>query len=159
MSSKKKKKTEENELKKGTYKEAVKALNRGLFPSVTACAKHFEVCHTTLGYLVKSGREFTGSGRQSSVFTEEEEEKIVKLVKDRLSLGCGMDFKQLCLLIQELINALNTSNPDREFPSSWEGNFPNESFVRRFIRRNNLVLRRTMNLSTARAMLNVGSLV
>ena len=140
MSSKKKKKT-------------------GLFPSVTACAKHFEVCHTTLGYLVKSGREFTGSGRQSSVFTEEEEEKIVKLVKDRLSLGCGMDFKQLCLLIQELINALNTSNPDREFPSSWEGNFPNESFVRRFIRRYNLVLRRTMNLSTARAMLNVGSLV
>ena len=113
MSSKKKKKTEENELKKGTYKEAVEALNRGLFPSVTACAKHFEVCHTTLGYLVKSGREFTGSGRQSSVFTEEAEEKIVKLVKDRLSLGCGMDFKQLCST------------------SSWEGNFPNESFVRR----------------------------
>ena len=84
-------------MKKGTYKEAVEALNRGLFPSVTACAKHFEVCHTTLGYLVKSGREFTGSGRQSSVFTEEEEEK--KLVRDRLSLGCGLDFKQLCLCV------------------------------------------------------------
>ena len=37
-------------------------------------------------------------------FTTEEESRLVKFVSDRLSLGCGIDFSQLCTVIQELAN-------------------------------------------------------
>ena len=60
-----------------------------------------------------------------------------------------------CSVMQELANTLQAPNPDREFPSSWESNYPQESFVRRFIKQNNLVMRRTNALSKARAELTV----
>ena len=152
MSSKKKKQG-----KKQDFKDAIKAYFQG-FGTVNACATHYGVCHSTLGYLIKYDKEYVGGGRTSSVFTQEEESNLVQFVSNRLSVGCGMDFCQLSLIIQELANALKASNPDREFPSSWESNFPHKSYVRRFIKRNNLVLRRTMPLSRARAMLTYSDL-
>ena len=157
MSSKKKKIKEKDE-RKELYNQAADAFRQGLFPSVTACAGHFGVNHKTLIKCLESEREYVGSGRKSSTFTTEEESKLVKFVSDRLSLGCGIDISQLCSVIQELANSLKASNPDREFPSSWVCNYPHESFVRRFIKRNNLVMRRTMSLSNARAMLTVSDL-
>ena len=90
--------------------------------------------------------------------SEAEENQIVQHVRERVSIGCGVDFNQLCLLIQECVGALKVSNPDRQFPSSWESNYPDESFVRRLCKRNGLKLRATMELSTARAMLTVHDL-
>ena len=158
MSSKQKKTKEKKDNKRELYNQATEAFRQGLFPSVTACAAHFEVNHTTLRECLNSEREYVGGGRKSQAFTTEEEAKIVQHVSDRLSVGCGIDFKQLCSVMQELANTLQASNPDREFPSSWVSNYPETSFVRRFIKRNNLVMRRTMALSTARAMLTFSDL-
>ena len=74
-------------------------------------------------------------------------------VSERMSLGCGLDFHQLCMTIQELIGMLRVANPDRKFFTKWDSDFPEESYVRRFMKRHKLVLRRTMALSNARAML------
>ena len=158
MSSKKKKIKDKKDEKRELYLQAAGAFRQGLFPSMTACAKHYNVNHKTLAECLKSKREYVGGGRKSTAFTAEEETKLVNFVSDRLSVGCGIDFSQLCNLMQELANALQASNPDRKFPSSWVSNFPHESFVRRFISRNNLVMRRTMALSTARAMLTFSEL-
>ena len=126
MSSKKKKLKEKDE-RREQYNQAAEAFRQGLFPSVTACAGHFGVNHKTLMDCIKSEREFVGCGRKSSTFTTEEESRLVKFVSDRLSLGCGIDFSQLCTVIQELANTLQTSNPEREFPSSWVSIYTHES--------------------------------
>ena len=62
---------------------------------------------------------------------------------------------QISQVINELALSLKSSNPAREFPSTWEELIPPESYVSSFIRRNNLVLRRTMPLTLARAVLTV----
>ena len=103
MSSKKRKLKEKDE-RREQYNQAAEAFRQGLFPSVTACAGHFGVNHKTLMNCIKSEREFVGCGRKSSTFTTEEESRLVKFVSDRLSLGCGIDFSQLCTVIQELAN-------------------------------------------------------
>ena len=85
----------------------------------SACAKHFEVCAKTLRNLVKDGRDYIGGGRK----TGEQENKLTEFVSERLSLGCGRDFHQLCLTIQDLIWRLRVADPDREF-SDWDSDYP-----------------------------------
>ena len=125
--SSKRKKTKEKDDKRELYKQAAEAFRQGLFPSVTASAAHYQVNHKTLRELVNSEGEYVGGGRKLSAFTREEESRLVKFVSDRLSLGCGIDFSQLSNIMQELANALQASNPDREFPSCWVSNYPHES--------------------------------
>ena len=146
MSSKKKKLKEKDE-RREQYNQAAEAFRQGLFPSVTACAGHFGVNHKTLMNCIKSEREFVGCGRKSSTFTTEEESILI--LYNQLSLGCGIDFSQLCTVMQELANTLQTSNSESKVPSSWVSNYPHKSFVRRFFNRNNLVVRSTMQLSKA----------
>ena len=71
---------------------------QGLFPSMTACAGHYRVNHTTLRDCLKSKREFVGGGRKGSAFAADEEKKLVNFVSDQLSVGCGIDFKQLSMV-------------------------------------------------------------
>ena len=57
------------------------------------------------------------------IFTGEEGNKLTEFVSERLSLGCGRDFHQLCLTIQDLIWRLRVADPDREFPD-WDSDYP-----------------------------------
>ena len=109
----------------------------------------------TLSRMITDNRDYIGGGRQSGIFTTEEESKLLGFVSERLRLGCGLDFQQLSQVIHELALSLRSSNPHREFPSTWEELIPPESYVRTFIRRNKLVLRSTMPLNLARAVLTV----
>ena len=151
----KKSKEEITASKRARFGQAFEAFKQGVYPSVNSCALAFNVDRKTLGRMITSNRQYIGGGRKSVVFTAEEEAKLVNFVSQRLSFGCGLDFYQLCQVIQELATALCSSNPNREFPSTWEELFPPETFVRKFIIRNNLVMRRTMPLTLARAVLTV----
>ena len=75
-----------------------------------------------------------------------------------IELGVGLDFRQLCLVIQELLARLKKLNPDRYSPPTWVDFYPEETFARRLAARNGISLRRTMSLSTARACLTVSDL-
>lgn len=143
--------------KKEIYKKALEALKSGQFANPNSCANHFGVCAKTLRSLFKEDRDYVGGGRKTTIFTAEEENKLKEFVTERLSLGCGLDYHQLCLTIQELIGRLRVANPDRQF-SDWDSDFPPECYVRRFMSRHQLVLRRTMALSNARAMLTPADL-
>ena len=110
----------------------------------------FGFCAKTLNNLFKENREYFGGGRQTVIFSAEEENKLTDYVTERMFLGCKLDFHQLCSTIQELIGMLRVVNPDRQFSTKWD---PEESYVWRFMKRHKLVFWRTMALSTARAML------
>ena len=141
------------EKKEELYKKAVEAFENKLFPSITSTATHYGVSVSTLRRLLAQDRSYIGCGKKSSVLSEEEEKQIVDHVLWRADHGCGLNNRQLSLLIQELIQRLREVNPQREFPSSWLSDFPDKSYITRFKRRHNLVLHSTMNLSIARAQI------
>ena len=155
---KKKKEGSNKDEKKEIYSKALQALKSGQFPNPNSCAVHFGVCAKTLSNLFKENREYVGGGRQTVIFTAEEENKLTDYVSERMSLWCRLDFHQICTTIQELIGILRVANPDRKFSTDWDSDFPEESYVRRFMKRHKLVLRRTMALSNARAMLTPADL-
>ena len=146
-----------DQLKK-LFKMAKEALQAGQFQSIRACAMHFQISYTTLRKMYRDDREYVGSGNKSPVFTPSEEAKITEFVNERLSLGRDIDFNQLCLIMKELIGALRSADPSRVFPSSFKLDFPNESFARRFVIRNNLALRRNLHLNPSPVVLSVSEL-
>ena len=54
---------------------------------------------------------------------------------------------QLQALIQEILLAVKTANPDRVTGYEKSGQMPNRQFVRRLVERNNISLRRTAEIS------------
>jgi hypothetical protein len=63
-----------------------------------------------------NGDEFKGKGRRSEVLTSEEEQKSVDHITYRQRIGSGMTYLQLQLLIQEVLVAVTSSNPERTSP-------------------------------------------
>ena len=69
---------------------------QGLFPSMTACAGHYRVNHTTLRDCLKSKREFVGGGRKGSAFAADEEKKLVNFVSDsNIKLSWPIELRQI----------------------------------------------------------------
>ena len=152
-----KKKAQED--KKLAYKQACEQYNQGKFKSIFAASKHFGLSYTCLYRYLVNGDTFAGKGRKSCVLTEEEELKIVNHVIYRQKIGCGMTYLQLQLIIQEVLIAVTTSNPDRSSPYAESGHFPNRDFARALADRHNLTLRATMEISKGRQILGIDDLV
>ena len=128
---------------------------QGKFKSLLKCARFYKVSYTTLYKLVESNGEFRGSGRHSTVLTPEEEELIVNHVKWRGSVGCGITWKGLQKLIQEILIGAKQSNPDRITGYETQGQMPNLYMVRRLAERFNLRLRSTMEISKGRQVMSI----
>ena len=109
--------------------------------------------YSTLNRVHPTGTDYKGSGQYSKVLSLNEEAKIIQHVKWRASIGCGVDWAQLQLLIQEVLVAITTSNPDRLTGYENCGQLPNMFFVR-----NNLSLRRTAEISKGRQVLTEADL-
>ena len=152
-----KKKVQED--KKLAYKQACEQYNQGKFKSIFAASKHFGLSYTCLYRYLVNGDSFAGKGRKSNTLTEEEELKIVNHVIYRQKIGCGMTYLQLQLIIQEVLIAVTTSNPDRTSPYAELGHFPNRDFARALADRHNLTLRATMEISKGRQILGIDDLV
>ena len=110
-------------------------------------------CHTPLCRLVDSYDDFHGSGKSSSVLKPDEEELIINHVKWRASVGCGLTWRGLQKLIQEILIAAKVSNPARLTGYENQGQMPNIHMVRRLADRYNLTLRSTMEISKGRQVL------
>ena len=115
LKTKREKKKGETDKKKEQFNAAIAAFKSGEFSSVNACAKSYGVNQGTLAKYIKSGTTFVGKGKKSLVFSDEEETQIADFVKKRVELGAGLDFIQLCLVIQELLARLKKVNPERYF--------------------------------------------
>ena len=63
--------------------------------------------------LVTTGDELKGRGRKLRCMTPDEESKIVAHVKWRASVGCGLEWRQLQSIIQEILLGVRAANPDR----------------------------------------------
>ena len=144
--TKRQQKHDKNEERKQKYEAAIAGFQSGHYKSVNACAKTFGVNQGVLAGYLRSGNKFVGAGKQSIVFTKDEEERIVQFVIDRVNLGVGVDFHQLSLIIQELLIELKKGDKERYIPPSWEKCYPQDTFVRRFADRNNISLREAIKL-------------
>ena len=78
---------------------AIKAFKEDLYPSVRQCAKAFRVHHVTLGNMLKDpDKKYVGRGKVSQVFRTWEEDRIVRHIKERMLVGCGMDVMQVRMI-------------------------------------------------------------
>ena len=133
--------------------KAVTAYKRGKFKSMLQCAKAYNIPQSTLYDLIRTGGEYQGRGKQSGCLTQEEEGAIVQHVKWRVAVGCGVDWRQLQNLIQEVLLGIKVANPERSTGYEATGQLPNISFVRRLAQRHNLSLRRSSEISKGRQIL------
>ena len=144
--------------KTSSYQEAISEFRSGAFPSVRKCAAHFKLSKTTLLRLMNEEKSFLGSGRKSKVFTDDEEDKILKFIVSQQELGCGLSWLQLQLLLQEVMQSLKNSNKERITGYEDQNHLPNIHFVRRFATRHSLTLRKTLEISKGRAVCTVADL-
>ena len=102
---------------------------------------------------IKNGGEFQGSGRHTKKLTHQEEMRIVEHVKWRVSIGYGLDWAMLRLLLQELFIAIKQANPTRVTGLEDKGQLSSLSWVRCFAERHNLAGRATMSISKGRQII------
>ena len=139
--------------KKNLFDRAKQSYLAGKFKSLHKCARFHKVPYSTLYRLVDSNDDFHGSGKSSSVLKPDEEELIINHVKWRASVGCGLTWRGLQKLIQEILIAAKVSNPARLTGYENQGQMPNIHMVRRLADRYNLTLRSTMEISKGRQVL------
>ena len=137
----------EKEEKKAKYSRAVAAYRQGGFKSIANCARRYQIPRTTLRDLLASGDEYQGSGRKLHCLTHDEEGEIVDHVKWRAAVGCGVDWHQLQLLVQEVLLGLKIANPERMTGYEGSGQLPNVNFIRRLAERHRLTLRSSSEIS------------
>ena len=125
------KKTKANKkLKKKAFAEAVAYYKTDESMSVRKAALKYNVDHKTLGICIKSGKSYTGRGKQA-VFTEDEEQSIVDKALQKVQNGEELNPNILQDLIEEHAELLRYRNPDRILCLS-------KSFARKFLRRHQL---------------------
>ena len=131
----------------------------GKYKNINQAAKDYDIKYKTLWKgMVKRGGEFPGSGTFSSRLSPEEEKKVVNFAKMRASIGYGVDWEMLRLVLQEVLQAVKKSNPERITGLEECGQLPPKSWVRRFAERHNLVLRATMGISKGRQVVTAEEL-
>ena len=136
------------------FKLAFKAMKDGKFKSVRKCSAQFGVSRATLQRYLNSGDpDFKGAGKRSSTFTKEEEKKIIDHIVWKQEIGCGLTFEQLGLLVQEVLLGLKEANPDRVTGFEGTNQLPYSMWLRRFAERNDICLRRSMEISKGRQCL------
>ena len=141
------KKKHDREMKRVQCNKAVGAVLRGKFKTVSEAAKHYKVPRTTLRDLIARGDDFQGSGKKLKSLTFEEEAAIVRHVRWRAGIGCGVNWQQLQSLIHEVLLGIKIANPNRLTGYEKSGQVPNMPFVRRLAERHNLTLRRSSEIS------------
>ena len=142
-------KTGQKQLKTMKFNAALKDCERGTFKSVRECAAHHQVPYSTLHRLFTdiNAVGYVGSGQAKGCLNVEEEKQVINHVKWRASVGCGVNWEQLQLLIQEVLLAIKAANPSRITRYESSNQLPNRHFVRRFAERHNLSLRSSAEIS------------
>jgi hypothetical protein len=115
--------------KKGSFQRALKDCAKSGFSSIKKCAVYHKAAFSTLCPLFTRGGDYKGSGGANKVLSIDEEASIVSHVKWRASVGCGITWSQLTSLIQEVLIALTTSNPERQTGFEKTGQLPNINMV------------------------------
>lgn len=122
------------------YETAIAEVMSGECKTLSEASKKFNIARSTLRDLVKADRKYTGRGRKSHVFTDEEEKIISERVLERTNGGKELSWKFLKEMIIEELNIIKINQPDRDFAriSCKNGNIIEMTYVRRFAERNNL---------------------
>lgn len=99
--------------------------------SIRKAARKFNVSHTTLNTMAKTGKSYSGRGCKSKVFTEEEELIIVSRALEKVKSGHHFDLPVLWKIIQEEAEIIKINFPERNLEMK-------KSFTRTFAKRHAL---------------------
>ena len=107
--------------------------NKGM--SIREAAKKFDVNHTTLITLIKTGKSYTGRGRKSKLFSEQEEKSIVDKALQKVEIGEELSTKCIKELVMEEIEIIKAIDPERssiKFDDWFVLNFAKRHGLRQF---------------------------
>ena len=125
--------------KKIAYEKAKSYFLSGKCDSVREAAKQFDVSHTTLSLMLKTGKCFQGKGKKTLIFTEEEEKRIANRIIEKLGGARELTSSILREVIREELEVLKVNFPGREDINTLLENSSNlYSFVLIFAKRNGL---------------------
>ena len=110
----------------------------------------YDLNYSTLYRGVQAGGFQGHGGRRSEALTLQEEQKIIDHILWKKSIGYGVNFEMLQLLLQEVLVAVTEANPLRLTGHEGTGQMPGKSWVRRFAERHRIVLRKTSEISKGR---------
>ena len=141
--------------KRERYKEAAKGWRTGQYPTLSSCAKSFGVELKPLYQgIIKTGGVFPGRGKYSKVLKREEEERLINHVQYVASIGYGLSWLGLRLLIQEVLLSIKEASPSRITGLENVAQLPSISWVRRLAEHHDLSLRKTSVISKGQAVIS-----
>ena len=111
-----------------------------------AAAVAYDLNYSTLYRGVQAGGFQGHGGRRSEALTLQEEQKIIDHILWKKSIGYGVNFEMLQLLLQEVLVAVMNANPLRLTGHEGAGQMPGKSWVRMFAKRHHIVLRKTSEI-------------
>ena len=101
-------------MRKIAFEKAKSYYLSGKSDSVRKTAKKFNVDHTTLGRLLKTGELFVGPGNhKGKYFTREEENNVLSRAFQIASSGQNLDTKIMKNLIEEEFEVIKVNFPER----------------------------------------------
>lgn len=142
-----------HEAKRMKLEEVKKALEDGEYKSLHDAAVSNNLPKTTLYDFIKAPADKPfkpGRGRVSKVFSLKQEVELVEFVQNRADLGCGLDFDQLQVVIQEVLLKLKSLNPSKMTGFEATGQLPEKTYVYRLVKRHKIVLRWVIIYSKSR---------
>ena len=81
--------------------------------SFRAAAMKFNIAHSTLSKFIRTGKAFSGSGRKTTYFSAEEEEKIAEKARELVNNGQSLTASLMRHIIENGISDIVNENPDR----------------------------------------------
>ena len=153
--TKRQRKAAEREERKERFRAAAKGWGTGRYPNLASCAKAFGVSLQILYHGIEvTGGLFPGKGRFSKILKKSEEEMVANHVRQMATIGYGVNWEGLRLLLQEVLLSLVAANPTRKTGLEDQNQLPHLSYTRRFAARNRLSLRKTSQISKGRAVIS-----
>ena len=135
--------------------KASQEVKSGTMTQVLACQTYGLATSTLNDYLkAPPGKKFQAfPGSVSKVFTFEEEGDILDFCEKRRKVGHGLDYQQLQLVLQEMLQRVIGKDPTRITGYEATNQFLPILWVHRFVKRGGLRMRVCMELTRGRAEL------
>ena len=118
--------------KRQLFRNAIEDIARGESSTISSAARKYGLNRGTLKEVLKSGKNYQGSGTVSKVFTQDEEKMITARILQNLNDGEALTRKMVGDFLSQEFEIISRDHPERGLPADIK------SFTRSFLTRNEL---------------------
>ena len=109
-------------VRKEKYRNAIQAIAKGEYTTITAASEKYEVSEGTLSMLLKLGRNFIGKGQNSHIFSVAEEKLITNKILKNLEKG-DVSRQYVKQILLEEFEIIKREKPERNLPNTLHDKF------------------------------------